>query len=132
MRGNDWKYPLGRDAMVSSLHWGPTSKMDAYWRTYGTKFLRRTDFSKGFHTFGLQWSEDYLFTYLDSRLKQVFYMKFGSKDTMWERGQFEGATVNETVVTNPWSKTGRTNTPFDENFYLILNVAVGAQNGWFL
>ncbi|ORY16517.1 glycosyl hydrolase [Clohesyomyces aquaticus] len=131
MRGNNWRYPLGRDAIVSSLHWGPTSKMDAYWRTYGTKFLRRTDFTKDFHTFGLQWSENYLFTYLDSRLKQVFYMKFGSKDTMWQRGQFEGATVNETVVTNPWSKTGRANTPFDENFYLILNVAVGAQNGWF-
>ncbi|KAF2475917.1 concanavalin A-like lectin/glucanase [Lindgomyces ingoldianus] len=131
MRGNSWKYPLGRDAMVSSLHWGPSSKLDAYWRTYGTKFLRRTDFTDDYHTFGLQWSKEYLFTYLDSRLKQVFYMKFGSKESMWERGHFEGQTVNQTVVENPWSKTGNTNTPFDEKFYLILNVAVGAQNGWF-
>jgi beta-glucanase (GH16 family) len=130
MRGNDWKYPVGRDAISSALHWGPTSKLDAYWQTYGIKFLRRTDFTKEYHTFGLQWSEDYLFTYLDSRLKQVFFMKFGSKD-MWQRGHFEGQTVNSTVLENPWKSTGRTNTPFDERFYLILNVAVGSQNGWF-
>ena len=130
LRGNDWHYPLGRDAVTSTLHWGPSPKLDAYWKTYGTKFLRRTDFSKGFHTFGLQWSEDYLFTYLDSRLKQVFYMKFGPK-TMWEDGNFAGAAVNNSLVENPWGKTGNDNTPFDENFFLILNVAVGAGNGWF-
>ncbi|KAF2864817.1 glycosyl hydrolase [Massariosphaeria phaeospora] len=130
-RGNEWQYPIGRDAMTSTLHWGPTSKLNAYWMTYGHKFLRRTDFAQGFHTFGLQWSKDYLYTYLDSRLKQVFYMKFGNTDTMWQRGHFEGAVVNESVVENPWSKTGNTNTPFDEKFYLILNVAVGSNNGWF-
>jgi hypothetical protein len=32
---------------------------------------------------------------------------------------------------NPWSGTGRTNTPFDQPFYLILNVAVGGTNGFF-
>lgn len=32
---------------------------------------------------------------------------------------------------DPWSVTGRYNTPFDEAFYLILNVAVGANNGYF-
>ena len=131
MRGNDWQYPLGRDAISSSLHWGPTTKLDAYWKSHGMKFLRRTDFTKEFHTFGLQWSEDYLYTYLDSRLKQVFFMKFDERATMWQRGGFEGQTENSTVVENPWAKTGKTNTPFDEKFYLILNVAVGSQNGWF-
>ncbi|KAF2677058.1 glycoside hydrolase family 16 protein [Lentithecium fluviatile CBS 122367] len=131
LRGNDRTYPLGRDAVTSTLHWGPTSKLDAYWQTYGTKFLRRTDFSKKYHTYGLQWSKDYLFTYLDSRLKQVFYMKFDERQTLWEKGRFEGATVNSSVVENPWKQTGNPNTPFDEEFFLILNVAVGANNGWF-
>jgi beta-glucanase (GH16 family) len=132
LRGNDFKYPLGRDAVTSTLHWGPTTKLDGYWQTYGTKFLRRTDFSKAYHTFGLQWSNDYLFTYLDSRLKQVFYMKFDDKQTLWEKGRFEGATANSSVVENPWKATGNPNSPFDEDFFLILNVAVGANNGWFL
>ncbi|KAF2730708.1 concanavalin A-like lectin/glucanase [Polyplosphaeria fusca] len=132
LRGNSWKYPLGNDAMSSALHWGPTPKLDAYWKTYGLKFLRRgADYTKDYHTYGLIWTEDYLFTYLDSTLKQVFYMKFGKAKSMWERGGFEGVSVNNTVSENPWKSTGRTNTPFDENFYLILNVAVGSQNGWF-
>lgn len=131
LRGNDVNYGLGRDAMTSSLHWGPTPKLDAYWQTYGTWFARRTDFTKAFHTFGLLWSKDYIYMYSDSRLKQVFYMKFSEKQTLWEKGKFEGAVVNSSVIENPWKQTGNPNTPFDENFFLILNVAVGSTNGWF-
>jgi len=32
---------------------------------------------------------------------------------------------------DPWSQTGRDNTPFDQAFYLILNVAVGGTGGYF-
>ena len=32
---------------------------------------------------------------------------------------------------DPWSQTGRYNTPFDQPFYLILNVAVGGTGGYF-
>jgi hypothetical protein len=32
---------------------------------------------------------------------------------------------------DPWSQTGRFNTPFDQAFYLILNVAVGGTAGFF-
>ena len=32
---------------------------------------------------------------------------------------------------NPWGYTGNDATPFDQEFYLILNVAVGGTNGWF-
>jgi hypothetical protein len=50
---------------------------------------------------------------------------------MWEYGKFAGITVNKTVHRDTWSQTGRSNTPFDQDFYLILNVAVGSTNGWF-
>jgi hypothetical protein len=50
---------------------------------------------------------------------------------MWQLGGFAGQTVNETLLTDPWSQTGRANTPFDQPFYLILDVAVGSTNGWF-
>lgn len=131
LRGNPWQYPLGRDAMLSTLHWGPSSNLDGYWSTYGTMFIRRTDYSKGYHTYGLQWSKDYMFMYLDSRLKQVFYIKFGESKTLWDKGNFASATVNGSMVENPWKKSRNPNAPFDQTFYLILNVAVGAQNGWF-
>lgn len=131
-RGNDHTYPGGNDVYTSVLHWGPDIKHNMYWRTiYGRK-IRRTDFSSGFHTFGLEWSEDYLFTYIDNRLQQVLQVYFKDQ-TMWQRGGLSGAIMkNDTLYVDPWSSTGRKNTPFDQDFYLILNVAVGSRNGWFL
>lgn len=46
-------------------------------------------------------------------------------------GEFAGTNVNGTVPNDPWSQTGRDNTPFDQPFYLILSVAVGATSSWF-
>jgi beta-glucanase (GH16 family) len=130
-RGNDYKYPEGRDFVSSTLHWGPDYQHDGYINTHGTSFFRRTDFASSWHTFGLEWTEDYLFLYLDSRLKQVMYFKFNEKNKLWKKGGFNGLTTsNGTLFEDPWKQGGK-NAPFDEKFYLILNVAVGAQNGWF-
>ena len=68
-RGNAPGYSgQGRDTVQSTLHWGPNGGSDAYWRTNGLHKVPRTDFSKKYHTFGLEWSPNYLFMYLDSRL----------------------------------------------------------------
>jgi beta-glucanase (GH16 family) len=128
-RGNSYEYPEGRNFMSSTLHWGPSSTHDGYIKTHGKAFVRRSDFTTKFHTFGLEWTENYLFMYLDSRLKQVQYTKF--QQPLWKKGNFDGLTTeNGTIYDNPWKKGGK-NAPFDQKFYLILNVAVGAQNGWF-
>lgn len=50
---------------------------------------------------------------------------------MWTYGKFHGESVNGSVPVDPWGSTGRANTPFDQEFFLILNVAVGGTNGWF-
>ena len=51
---------------------------------------------------------------------------------MWQRGQFSTDTTNGTILENPWAKSaGNLNAPFDKDFYLILNLAVGGQNGYF-
>lgn len=68
-RGNAGSsYPDGRDSVGSTLHWGPIAEADAFWRTSGKTNLRRTDYSEAFHKFGLEWSEKYLFMYVDTRL----------------------------------------------------------------
>jgi beta-glucanase (GH16 family) len=61
-------YPDGRDSVISALHWGPLPEADGFWRTSGKHNLRRTDYSESFHTYGLEWNENYLFTYIDTRL----------------------------------------------------------------
>ncbi|KAK4570545.1 hypothetical protein LTR86_002627 [Recurvomyces mirabilis] len=125
-------YTNGRDAMYSTLHWGPSSATDAFWRTSGKHVLKRSDYSSAFHLYGLEWTSKYLFMYIDSRLLQVFFLKFDNgPKSMWNRGKFGETIVNKSALADPWSQTGQDNTPFDQNFYLILNVAVGGTNGYF-
>lgn len=129
-RGNNWTYGQGGNNIVSSaLHWGPDQANDAWWRTNVKREALHTTYSAGFNTFGLEWSQKYLFTYVNSRLLQVLYTNFD--EPLWQRGNFPEATSNGTRLVDNWSQTGRYNTPFDQEFYLILNVAVGGTNGWF-
>lgn len=129
-RGNSWEYKEGGNNIASSaLHWGPDPANDAWWRTNNKRQALKTTYADKFHTFGLEWSQKYLFTYVDSRLLQVLYTNFD--EPMWDRGSFPEASANGTRLEDPWSQTGNNNAPFDQPFYLIMNVAVGGTNGWF-
>lgn len=131
-RGNDPKtYPDGRDTFMSTIHWGPNSLLDAYWRKTVLVRQWRDDFSQEFHKYSMEWTPDYLFTYYDNKLQGVLYTHFGNKHgDMWEQGHFQGTYVNNSNVANPWQGAGP-DAPFDQEFYLILNVAVGGVNGFF-
>jgi beta-glucanase (GH16 family) len=84
-RGNSPKnYSGGRDTASSALHWGLDFNTDKFLQTTNKHYLRRSDYSKGFHTFGLEWSQNYLYTYIDNRLLQTLSVGFGSKN-MWTR-----------------------------------------------
>lgn len=129
-RGNNHTYKQGGNNIISSaLHWGPDLANDAWWRTNVKRSALHTTYTDKEHTFGLEWSQKYLFTYIDTRLLQVLYTNFDQP--LWERGQFPLSDSNGTRVKDTWSVTGRKQTPFDQKFYLIMNVAVGGTNGWF-
>ncbi|KAI7785121.1 hypothetical protein LA080_008157 [Diaporthe eres] len=132
-RGNGVSYPGGRNVYYTTLHWGPSSVLDSYWKTMAVRTQRRGDFTEGFHTFGIEWTDKYIYMYFDNRLTQVLYTKFHADKTLWQKGGFSEKSENDTLVANPWANTTSTtgNAPFDQEFYLILNVAVGARNGWF-
>jgi beta-glucanase (GH16 family) len=129
-RGNNWTYGQGGNNIVSStLHFGPNAANDGWWTNNVKRKALHTTYSDSFHTFGLEWSEKYLFTYIDSRLLQVAYNHFDT--SLFEKGHFPLTDSNGTKLVDPWTHTGRLQTPFDEDFYLIINVAVGGTNGWF-
>ncbi|CAN8097111.1 unnamed protein product [Discula destructiva] len=132
-RGNSVDYPGGRDVFYSTLHWGTSSSNDAYWKTQKVRTMRRGDFTDTANTYGMEWDEKYIYTYFGSRLTQVLYTHFYANDALWERGGFASQSENNTLATNPWEGSNSTsgNAPFDQEFYLILNVAVGSRNGWF-
>jgi beta-glucanase (GH16 family) len=129
-RGNKPGYiEGGNDIISSTLHWGPDSSNDGWWRTNVKRKALHTTYSEKFHTFGIEWSENYIFTYINSRLLTVLFTTFDQR--LWDRGNFPIADSNGTRYIDPWATTGRRNTPFDQPFYLIMDVAVGATNGWF-
>ncbi|KAJ7186444.1 GH16 beta-1,3-glucan recognition protein [Mycena filopes] len=131
-RGNGPKYPKqGINYVRSSLNWGPATFLNAVAKTYGWLMERRGRFDEEFHTFALEWSEDFIRTYVDSRLKNVYETKIS--ESFWQRGDFPTVVQNGTqsvVLENPWVN-GTKAAPFDQPFYLIMNVAVGGTNGWF-
>lgn len=129
-RGNNYTYEQGGNNIVSSaLHWGPDPANDAWWRTNVKRKALHTTYAKTEHVFGMEWSQKYLFTYVDNALSQVLFTNFN--EPLWKRGGFPYANSNGTKLVDPWTETGRDQTPFDQEFYLILNVGVGGTNGWF-
>jgi len=128
-RGNNYTYAQGGNNIVSStLHWGPVASEDGWYRNNVKRTALHTTYAAGFNTFGIEWSEKYLFSYINSRLLQVMYVTFD--EPFWTKGDFPASTDNGTALINPWAG-GSDSTPFDQDFYLILNVAVGGTNGWF-
>ncbi|KAI0267999.1 concanavalin A-like lectin/glucanase [Russula aff. rugulosa BPL654] len=131
-RGNSPAYPAqGIDYVRGSLNWGPLTWLNAVWKTYGWWTVRRSTYADAFHTYSLEWTEDFLRIYVDNRLQHMLNLRFDVP--FFQRGKFPTSVSNasqEIIVPNPWA--GRANSaPFDQPFYLILNVAVGGTNGWF-
>lgn len=128
-RGNGVHYPEGGyDQISSALHWGPSSTIDGYLQTFKTYERRIDSFGDTFHTFGLEWCDKYIKTYVDRRLQQVFYHSFNKP--FWQIGKFQTTFQNGTYIKDPWPVNSKI-APFDQEFYLILNVAVGGTNGFF-
>jgi len=87
------------------------------------EFTHTAGLDEDFHTYGLYWDEDRLYTYLDTPSNIVLDVDFTSQ-SMWEKGQFPSN------MHNPW--VGEPNSaPFNREFYLIMNVAVGGTNAYF-
>jgi hypothetical protein len=60
-RGNDPTYPAqGRNIVRSSLNWGPHRLFNAVYKTYGWWVTRRASYDQAFHTYTLEWTEDFL------------------------------------------------------------------------
>jgi len=123
-RGNGNGYPGGVNQFGSTLHWGPSWNQDDYVVTHGTYTLPSGDFSDAFHLFVMVWTNTSIVTYVDQPSNVVLKVDM-TKSSFWEKGGWANGPYN-----NPWA--GRpNNAPFDQEFYLIFNVAVGGVNGYF-
>ncbi|RSH92499.1 hypothetical protein EHS25_008915 [Saitozyma podzolica] len=132
-RGNAASYLGGGiDKLQGGIHWGPLPQFDSWWRTFGIQQDRIRGYHADFHKYTLEWDERYLTIYVDNRVYSSLDLSFDR--TFWTRGNFPTYYVNgsETVkLSNPWVTSTSNAAPFDQAFYLILDVAVGGTNGFF-
>ncbi|EJD44855.1 concanavalin A-like lectin/glucanase [Auricularia subglabra TFB-10046 SS5] len=132
-RGNDANYGGGgRDFITSGLQWGPGVGFNAFDRTRGWYQQRRTNFNQAFHTFTLEWSDKFMWIFVDSRVHRVINLDF-KKQSFFKRGKFPLVFRNGTddaILQNPWRDHNNA-APFDQEFYLVMTVQAGGTNGWF-
>ncbi|KAJ6524269.1 glycoside hydrolase family 16 protein, partial [Mycena vulgaris] len=132
-RGNGLRYTnRGANYVQGALNWGPTPALNGVGHSYSWWTERRETFSSGFHTYTLEWTDEWLRIYVDTRLHTLLDLKFNQP--FFKRGEFPktvtGTDGHPEALQNPW-QNGTNATPFDQDFYLIMNVAVGGTNGWF-
>ncbi|GFO29989.1 Zinc finger protein [Plakobranchus ocellatus] len=111
-RGNkgSWNVEMVR----STVHWG-TSIRDKK-AAGGTK--QGATWHNQFHIYKVEWTPDHIATYVDSH--RIIYLEAGT--SMYDKGHFSGPNI--------WA-SGSKMAPFDQEFYFIMNVAVGGISGYF-
>ncbi|KAG1733861.1 glycoside hydrolase family 16 protein [Suillus paluster] len=145
-RGNLPTYPAqGSNYVRSSLNYGPfaggtTPVTDG--NIYGWVSTKRGNFATGFHVYAFEWTGQWMRFYTDNRLQAMINLnKISSKNSdsyFFNNGGFPGVAMNvssgkEVVVEDPWSTAfgGSAAAPFDQEFYLVIDLAVGGTSGWF-
>mmetsp|Transcript_28502 Transcript_28502/g.69502 ORF Transcript_28502/g.69502 Transcript_28502/m.69502 type:complete len:486 (-) Transcript_28502:356-1813(-) len=127
---------MGCDSYGATLHWGPAYNVDGFDYTMGTHTLKGDDFSKGYHIFGLYWTPDEILFYVDDMSNVVNHVQFtqeqyfwnlGIKEDVW-KGAKNGDIPFKKQFTNPWVGASKS-APFDQEFYLIFNLAIGGTAG---
>jgi len=126
-RGNT-NYPKenggGVESFGSTMHWGPDFYRNQYMKTHAEYSLTNgKTFADDFHTFGLYWDDKVIYTYLDNDTNRILSVNHSSQ-SYWEK-----SGIND--VSNPWQYSPNKCAPFDTEFYLIINLAVGGTIGYF-
>ncbi|KAK6172293.1 hypothetical protein SNE40_015984 [Patella caerulea] len=106
---------IGVQRVTSSIHLGPNPSGDRH--ITGAKTKTSGDWH-GFHTYKMDWSPDHVILYVDDQM--VTRVDVHSNTNMWNHLGFHGNNI--------WSG-GSHLAPFDQEFYMILNVAIGGTGG---
>ena len=123
----------GSNYVNGALNWGPTLNLNGVSLSHSWWTEKRTSFASDFHTYALEWTEDFLYglfslafqsilsfllhqrrIYVDSRLHTLLDMRFNLP--FFQRGNFPDVIYNgssRTPLRNPWIN-GTNATPFDQ------------------
>ncbi|XP_060532942.1 beta-1,3-glucan-binding protein-like [Cylas formicarius] len=108
---------IGTQQVSTTLQWGPNSNYNRDYQTHYEKNLAE-GYDTGFHKYQLEWTPDKIAVSVDD----VEIASVAPEDNFWNYGNFQNINLD-----NPW-KAGSKMAPFDQEFYLIINLAVGGIN----
>lgn len=117
---------IGAQSVGCTLHWGPHWPHNAWYLTHGEVHLPEGEsFADGYHKFAVEWTENGITFEIDDAL--VLDSRPPEGQSMYEWGGFAETNKGQD---NPWAY-GTRFAPFDQDFYILINVAVGGTNGYF-
>jgi beta-glucanase (GH16 family) len=120
-RGNPFLFsgstPVGVQEIGSTLHFGPKANIDA-WRTAHGKKSNKRGYDKDFHLYRVIWTPNSLKFEVDN--EKIVTINA-------DKGFFKRGNFSDQVYSNPWVN-GTSMAPFDQYFYLIINLAIGGTN----
>lgn len=106
---------IGTHMVGSTLHWGPDYYHNKYDMTHFDK-VENEGYNTGFHTYGVVWTPDSISFSVDGVTLGTVAPPAGG---FWELGD-----LGSSGMSNPWEGDTKM-APFDQEFYLIINLAVG-------
>jgi beta-glucanase (GH16 family) len=113
----------GLDSFGSTLHWGVDWSQNRFGLTHAV-YKHPESLSEDFHIYGLVWTAERLYTYINDPENIVYEIDL-TEQPFYQRGEFAES------YDNPWQYSGNINAPFDQEYYLIINLAVGGTAGYF-
>ncbi|KAJ3664408.1 hypothetical protein Zmor_008582 [Zophobas morio] len=107
---------IGTQLVSSTLHWGPAWNINMYQLTHAEK-QNPVGFDADWHNYQLLWDENSLQFSVDDEVLSRFEPPAGG---FWEWGNLDSSGFD-----NPWKRSNSKLAPFDQEYYIILCLAVG-------
>lgn len=112
---------IGTEQVGQTLHFGPYWNLNGY--DYSSYVVNNAaGYDNDYHLYQLEWTPEHLRFKIDDKETGTI------KGPFWELGKFDERAPG---TENPWRTAKTTQAPFDQEFYLIMNLAVGGTNGYF-
>ena len=136
-RGNPQSYPAqGVNYVRSTLNYGVLETLQT--QLIGWWQQKRFTYADDFHIYAFEWTPNWMRFYVDTRLEAMMNIKITGKsgESFFKRANYPQVARNtsdlEVAVQDIWQLAGGTAAaPFDQEFFLIIDLAVGGTSGWF-
>lgn len=115
----------GNEQIGSTVHFGPFWGLNGYPTVlFSQNQINGRGWNEDFHRYQFNWTPAGLEFSVDDILTGFIN---ATQQSFWDRGGFHRDAPG---IDNPWSDRSNVS-PFDQEFYLIMNVAVGGSQGYF-